>query len=390
MDITTESSEKNLKKLRNRVKLLRKKPQPPQRSEEWFKARNTRITASEAACCLTLSEELCKIYVEDFNVQNFKYKPDHCMSHYDNKIDYIINKCRTFYGENLFKDSIYTLHGKKFEEIATRLYRRQYNTDVIEFGLLPHSRLNWLAASPDGITPNGVMLEIKCPYSRKIEEGVPPIWYWAQMEIQLEVADLDECDFLECEIKELKDEASFISQTIEGKQDKGILLNKINETDNSETKYIYPPDNLNLVDEYITWANDTIQSHKEQNITVEPIYYFINKWFVVNVKRHKDWFLKAKGYLKETIDQIRKYQADEKLFLDYKDSIYRIRNKEYLERYNNTVCLIEHDYDHEDEFVVHARNDTDDMDMDIDIDERINQNNKALDNINNLCLISDS
>jgi hypothetical protein len=373
----------NLKRLQRRVKLLQKKPQPPQRSEEWYKARNTRITASEAACCLTLSEDLCKIYVDDFNVQNFKYKPDHCMSHYDNKIDYIINKCRTFYGENLFRDSIYTLHGKKYEEIATRLYRRKYNTDVFEFGLLPHSRLNWLAASPDGITPNGIMLEIKCPYSRKIEEGVPPIWYWAQMQIQLEVADLDECDFLECEIKELDNEHSFISQTIEGNQDKGILLNKIEEPDNSETKYIYPPDSLNTPEEYIDWANNTINNYKQDNIQVSPIYYFINKWFIINVKRRKEWFLKAKPHLKACIDQVKKYQADEQLFLDYKESIFKIRNKEYLERYNSTVCLIEPDYDHEDEFIIHNQNNDNDNYMDIDMPN-------SLDKIDNLCLISDT
>lgn len=346
---------RDLKWYRDRVKVLRNKEQPIQRSKSWFKARNTRITASEIACCLTLSEECCKTYVEDFNIKNFKYKPNQCMSHYDNKVDYIINKCRTFYGENLFKDSIYTLHGKKYEEIATRLYRRQYNTEVWEFGLLPHPRLNWLGASPDGITPDGVMLEIKCPYSRKIEEGVPPIHYWAQMELQLEVADLDECDFLECDIKELDSESTFISQPIKGQQDKGIILNKVNEPSNSDIKYVYPPDNLNTTDEYIQWANEQISNFTQQNIHIEPIYYFINKWFVVRVKRRKEWFLKVKPYLKETIDQIRKYQNDKQLFEDYKDSVFRLRNKDYLERYNNTVCLIEHDYDHEDEFVIHSK-----------------------------------
>jgi putative phage-type endonuclease len=330
----------NLKRLQRRVKLLKSKPQPPQRSPEWFKSRNTRITASEIACCLTLSRELCRTYVGDFNVECFRYKPDQCMSHYDNKTDYIINKCRTFYGENLFKDSIYTLHGKKYEEIATRLYRREYKTDVWEFGLLQHSRLNWLAASPDGITPNGVMLEIKCPYSRKIEEGVPPIHYWAQMQLQLEVADLDECDFLECEIKELSSESDFISQIIGNKQDKGLLLNKVNEPANSETKYIYPPDSLNSCEEYINWSNEVINVYKENKIEIVPIYYFINKWFVVNVKRRKEWFLKAKPYLKETIDQIRKFQSDRQLFDGYRESIYKIKNKVYLDKYHATDCII--------------------------------------------------
>jgi hypothetical protein len=43
---------------RKRVKMLMKKKQPAQRSPEWFNERNTRITASEAACCLTLSKEI--------------------------------------------------------------------------------------------------------------------------------------------------------------------------------------------------------------------------------------------------------------------------------------------------------------------------------------------
>jgi len=330
----------NIRRLQRRVKVLRSKVQPAQRSAEWFKSRNTRITASEIACCLTLSRELCDIYVKDFNVQNFRYKPEQCMSHYDNKTDYIINKCRTFYGENLFKDSIYTLHGKKYEEIATRLYRCEYGTEVWEFGLLQHSRLNWLAASPDGITPNGVMLEIKCPYSRKIEEGVPPIHYWAQMQLQLEVADLDECDFLECEIRELGCEAEFKSRVIGEKQAKGILLNKVGELANSETKYIYPPDELRECEEYISWSNGVIDSYKRESIEVVPIYYFISKWFVVNVKRRKEWFLRTRPYLKETIDQIRKFQMDRQLFDGYRESIYRLKNRVYLERYDTTDCVI--------------------------------------------------
>ena len=383
--------EKTINWYQNRVKVLRKKTQPAQRSPEWFKARNTRVTASEAACCLTLSEDICKQYVEDFNIRNFKYKPNHCLSHFDTREDYIINKCRTFYGENLFKDSIYTLHGKKYEEIATRLYRKEFNTDVIEFGLIAHSRINWLAASPDGITPNGVMLEIKCPYSRKIEEGVPPIWYWVQMQHQLFCVDLDECDFLECQIKELPDEQSFISQIVQGKQDKGILLNKIDEPDNSETKYIYPPDILNTVDEFLQWSNDTISMYQKQNIQVEPIYYFMNKWFLLKVKRRKEWFNSVKHFFKETIDQIKKYQADKQLFEDYKESIYKLRNKEYLEKYNNTICLIEQDYDHEDEFIINRTLDTMNTDTDTDTDmDDLDISKKESINTDNLCLISDS
>jgi putative phage-type endonuclease len=357
---------RDIKWYRNRVKVLRAKPQEIQRSPSWFKARNTRVTASEASCLLTLSEEHCKVYVEDFNVKKFKYKPDHCMSHYDNREDYIINKCRTFYGENLFKDSIYTLHGKKFEEIATRLYRKRFNTDVIEFGLLPHPRLSYIAASPDGITSSGIMLEIKCPYSRKIIEGVPPIWYWCQMQVQLEVADLDQCDFLECEIKEVSYE-EYLQIVPETNQDTGILLNRVAEPDNSETKYIYPPDSLDTNEEFINWSQNTIYEFQQQNIEVVPIFYFIHKWFVLNVYRRKEWFNSVKHHFKENMDIIKKLQSDKNLFDNYWNNIKLIRNKAYNEKYNNTSCLIDIDQDNE-EFVIHNNIDVDvDVDMDVDI-----------------------
>ena len=68
----------------------------------------------------------------------------------------------------------YTIHGTKYEPIATTAYEIRNKTSVIEFGCLPHPIYTTLGASLDGITPDGIMLEIKCPYSREIK-GYPPI-----------------------------------------------------------------------------------------------------------------------------------------------------------------------------------------------------------------------
>ena len=67
-----------------------------------------------------------------------------------------------------------------------------------------------MGASPDGITKDGVMLEIKCPYRRTIT-GVPPIYYVDQVQGQLEVCELDRCDFLECKLEETKEDLYFAS-----------------------------------------------------------------------------------------------------------------------------------------------------------------------------------
>lgn len=336
----------------NRVKILLKKPQPVQKSKEWFKARCSVITASEASSCIPKTKEICEPYEKLFN-KKFKYDITKNLSSYDTKEDYIINKCRTFYGENLFIDNIYTLHGKKYEEISCRLYRILFKTPVIEFGLLTHSRLNWLAASPDGITPNGIMLEIKNP--NKMYK-IPSLTYYTQTQIQMESANLDLCDFLVCEVKELNSEQDFldkildenINQTVDysllelvptQKEFKGIVLNKVDLDNNDVEKYIYPPDNLILPNDFINWANKIIDENL--NFKIVKNYYIINEWSIIRIKRDKEWFNLIKPYLKETIIFIRKLQEDKILFENYRKKIHHSKSKKHFDNFNNSICLIE-------------------------------------------------
>jgi len=369
----------------------------PQKSPGWYDMRNTRITASSASSCLPKIEEIYSAYEKLFNIK-IKYNPNQYFNNYENREDFIINKCRAFYGENLFKDNIYTLHGKKFEEISTRLYRKVYNTEVLEFGLLPHPRLSWLAMSPDGCTKSGVMLEIKNPNKMYI---IPSMMYFTQMQIQMETANLDECDFLVCDVKNIDTEQEFIDRIIDEsqymlipnscKQYKGILLNKVAESDNSLTKYIYPPDHLNTITDFLNWKNNTMLEYHQNSIEVIPNYYIIQEWSVIRINRDREWFNIIKPYLKSTMDLIKKLQADPQLFKDYCESIHKIRSKEYYERYNNTECLIEHDNNQDEEpFIVNSNvrynnSDPDEMDVDTPI------NTDILEKLQNkMCLLSDS
>lgn len=336
MDESQATDEANKKKLRARVKTLMKKPQPEQRTPEWYAARHTRITASEAASCLYKSKSTCEEYVKQFNLKNFKYKDTEPLNHYETREDYIIKKCAAFYGENVFKDSIYTLWGKKYEEVANRLYCQLNNTTVHEFGLIAHSRLRWLAASPDGITPDGIMLEIKCPKSRKINEKEVPIHYWCQTQIQLETCDLDFCDFFECEIEELQSEQEFQEKNLGEKQAKGIVLQIQCE---GEPKFIYPPIHIKETQEYITWKN----SQLEQDPTLIPSYFFISKYNNQRVSRSKIWFSNVKNDIKKTWEIIIHLQKNKQNFEDYKDSIHRIKSKGFYEKYENTFCEIHDD-----------------------------------------------
>lgn len=328
------------KKARKKVINLIKKNEtcPVQRTPEWYAARNTRITASEAASCLYKSQKVCQAYVNEFNLQNFKYKENECLNPYETREDYIIKKCSAAFGENVFKDSIFTLWGKKYEEIANRLYCKLYNTTVNEFGLMPHSRLKWLAASPDGITPDGIMLEIKCPKARKIDPNAPPLYYWIQTQIQMHTVDLDFCDFFECEITEVEKQ-EFLEIELKEFQDKGILL-QINDS-GPDPKFIYPPMELNTTQDYINWEHEYMTNSPGK---YTPICYFITKYNNIRIKRSKEWFEAVKDDIKETWKIIMNLQANKEDFEKYKQSIYELRNKDYLDRYHQTECLINHDH----------------------------------------------
>ena len=117
------------------------------------------------------------------------------------------------------------------------IYEKIHNTKVGEFGCIKHDNLSFLKASPDGINIDpknklyGRMLEIKNPTTRKIS-GVPKKEYWVQMQIQMEVWDLNECDFLETSFKEYENEEEFLKDT------NGVDDVYIKSSKNERNKYI--------------------------------------------------------------------------------------------------------------------------------------------------------
>lgn len=318
------------------VKNLLKIVFAPQKSKEWFNLRNTRITGSNATCCLVNCERVLEDYNREFNIEKPNYN-NKCCNSYDSKEEFIIQKCKAFRGENVFNDTIFTMWGKKYEEIATRFYRKKFQTPVYEFGLLLHPEYDFLGASPDGITPEGVMLEIKCPYSRKVG-GPVPFTYWAQMQLQLEVANLDICHYLECEIVEnietdikLSEEQSeepleqfVIERELEGTM--GILLQ------NPDTQeYIYPPD-------FVIDFNEWKRSYPENFIVS---HWKIEKTNLIVIKRNKQWFQKILPDLRDTHTFFRYLQENPEAFRVYLEEYKQIKNKKYFEKYNETVCLLD-------------------------------------------------
>jgi putative phage-type endonuclease len=124
---------------------------------------------------------------------------------YEKPIDVLLRKLGV---APAFSGNAFTAWGQRYEPIAQRLYTARTGLEVQEFGLIPHATIPFLGASPDGITPNGRMLEIKCPSKRVIDGNVPQ-HYYLQMQLQMEVCDLDVCDFLECRFSEYASREDF-------------------------------------------------------------------------------------------------------------------------------------------------------------------------------------
>lgn len=105
------------------------------------------------------------------------------------------------------------IHGTMYEIVSQRIYETRFGVNLREYGCITHSTHSFIGASPDGIVNTamdmnnleqvsrlGRMLEIKNPYSRIIDDTIKPEYAY-QIQQQLEVCNLELCDFLETNIR---------------------------------------------------------------------------------------------------------------------------------------------------------------------------------------------
>jgi hypothetical protein len=166
----------------------------------------------------------------------------------------------------------------------------------------------------------GRMLEIKCPtmrkinYSGDIKNTICPIYYWCQIQQQLECMNLDECDFIQCNIERYGGRDEWLDDThpeCDYRSKKygnlrGIVIelipNKLSECDYDEkgyyadmtiwtkTKCLFPPKidmSLKELDEWIL----TELSRLPRGFTLYKIIY----WRLIEqnctlILRDKEWF----------------------------------------------------------------------------------------------------
>lgn len=275
---------------KEKLKKLKLLELPDQRSPEWYAMRKEMLTASSVAsaigkCHFTTREELILSKIED--------KP------------YVSNPI--------------TEWGVKYEDIAILFYEELYNVKVLDFGLIPHPTFKAFGASPDGIcddTGNDAyvsrMVEIKCPPKRKFTKTCPP-HYLMQVQGQLEVCDLDHCDFFQVKIEDYENYDDYVKDIfvdddiiLPGRTylnyPKGVTVS-YRKKDELKLSYIYP--SLNMTNE---GYNDWIKEKKIEIINngdeyVESKWWKITRFECTLIKRDYNWW-------NENVEHILKFYND--------------------------------------------------------------------------------
>ena len=113
-------------------------------------------------------------------------------------------------------------HGSNMEEHARVFLEKLQGYTVEETGLVVHPKYDFLAASPDGLVNLDGCCEFKCPYPKYTKTPYSVYdkpMYLMQVYMQMEVLDVDWCDFLCYLATSPTSEPQYTLERIERKED---------------------------------------------------------------------------------------------------------------------------------------------------------------------------
>ena len=295
MNRTTDDLNKQLffnHDVSDKVLCLFKSKQFEQRTKEWYNARKNCITASDISSALKQTKNSCSSYMK--LCPTFEINPKKQCAVYSSKQEFIHKK--KF--ETSFSNK-YTEWGQRFERVASNIYAQMNQTDVLELGLIIHPKYPFLAASPDGITPTGTLLEIKCPSTREIKK-IPPLHYYHQMLMQMECTGMKECDFFDARFNVYVDEQQWMTEARGWERENpnakhhiyGLLLERQDDR-------IFPPTRIIHISDFIKWCEE-MNDDNEYNV----VRYKLSEYNVCRIFEDKEWIEKNIQELKETWQEI--------------------------------------------------------------------------------------
>jgi hypothetical protein len=188
--------------------------------------------------------------------------------------------------------------GQKYEPLSVQVYEHINKTKIEDFGCIQHNTYKFLGASPDGINVDqnsklyGRMLEIKNIVNREIT-GIPKKEYWIQTQLQMEVCDLDECDFLETKFVEYQNFNEFCNdgnaEKTEKDEFKGVMM--YFNTYEGNPFYLHKPFDIIKYEEIEKWEEEMIDFYESKNMLwIKNNYWKLEKISCVLILRNKKWF----------------------------------------------------------------------------------------------------
>jgi hypothetical protein len=173
-------------------------PQIPQRTPEWYAQGKSVLTASEFGTLFGSPRAIRQLAFNKVSPPTSQSNRLACLTCEMGPFDW----------------------GIRFEPVVKQILEARWGAKIVDSGRLTHPTDPLLAASPDGILleaaePSrvGRLLEIKCPISREVGETIP-FEYWCQMQIQMEVTGIEECEYVEVKIDSISQKKSDLSGAI--------------------------------------------------------------------------------------------------------------------------------------------------------------------------------
>lgn len=252
-------------------------PKLEQRTPEWHEARQTLITASDFAQALGDGK-------------------------FGTREQLLRKKCG--YEEDKFNAAAPALKwGTMLEPVANEVYAQRNKMAIHEFGLLKHPDISHFGASPDGVNECGIMVEIKCPFRRKID-GTVPLQYFYQIQGQLDVTGLEECDYFECEFMGSEDVEEIFFEDQGG--EKGVVIEYAGD------EFVYSPTRYSWIgEELASWVESNTKSSSPP---VKILYYRLEKCSTIRVYKDETFLKEKLARLADVWDKVLEYRADEALY----------------------------------------------------------------------------
>ena len=290
--------------LEEQINVLKGKPQPVQRTKEWYEFRHNLITASNAYKAFEsqstknqLIYEKCQSKIGQDENENQDQEQDQNQDLNQDQNQDLKQNTKVIQMQpqvQMVNVNSSLHHGQKYEPLSVMVYEDMYKTKVDDFGCIQHEKYSFLGASPDGINVfngslrYGRMLEIKNIVNREID-GIPKKEYWIQMQLQMEVCDLDECDFLETKFTEYDNGDAFYNDATDKR--KGVIMYFHTKSGTPFYKYMpFEHVGYEAINKWQEQMIDLYQSPQYNYVWMKDCYWKLDIISCVLVCRNRQWF----------------------------------------------------------------------------------------------------